>query len=388
MPGLILHVDMDAFYASVEQSDHPEMRGKPVIVGGSSNRGVVSAASYEARKYGIHSAMPIFQAKRRCPRGLFVRVRMGRYMEVSRQVMAILDQYSPIVEQVSVDEAYVDISGLERLFGSPEVIGRKIKEDIRSKTSLTCSVGIAPNKLLAKIASEMNKPDGLTIVDSERAKEMLQTLPIEKVPGVGRKMSMKLKSLGISRLGDFLSLPEERVLSEMGKLGLKLRELALGTDDSPVVAYSEAKSLSSEQTLHEDTDEMEVLKKEILEQTESLGKRLREKDIMGSTIRLKLKRADFTLVTKSLTLVEPTQSTDVIYRSALRLLEEADFHHKFRLAGVGVSGLASAKKTPLQLSLFDIKEPTKKSWEDAEKAMDAIRDKFGRNAIKRGHLVT
>jgi DNA polymerase-4 len=388
MARLILHIDMDAFYASVEQADHPELKGKPVIVGGISNRGVVSAASYEARKYGIHSAMPIFQAKRNCPHGLFVRVRMARYIEVSQQIMAILDKYSPIIEQVSVDEAYMDISGLEKLHGGPEVIARKIKEEILKHTSLTCSVGIAPNKLLAKIASEMNKPDGLTFIDSERASEVLKTLPIEKVPGVGEKMRMKLKSRGISRLGDFIRLPEGKVFSEMGKFGVKLREFALGMDDSPVVVFSQAKSISSEETFDKDIDDPEALKKRILEQAESVGKKLREKQIKGSTITLKLKRSDFTQVARSMTLGEPTQSTDVIYRWCLKLLEEMDIHHKFRLVGVGVSGFAPAKGSQEQLGLFQEKAHKKKSWEDAEKAMDAIKDKFGHDAIKRGPLVT
>jgi DNA polymerase-4 len=381
-------MDMDAFYASVEQADHPELRGKPVVVGGTSNRGVVSAASYEARKYGIHSAMPIFEAKRKCPHALFVPVRMGRYIDVSHQVMSILDKFSPLVEQVSVDEAYMDISGLEKLHGSPEAIGRKIKEEIRKNTSLTCSVGIAPNKLLAKVASEMKKPDGLAIIDSEQAIEVIGTLPIEKVPGVGKKMSMKLKSRGISRLGDFRKLPEGKVLSEIGKFGLRLRELAFGIDDSPVVVYSEAKSISSEETFDKDTNDLEVLKRVILEQAESVGKKLRGKGLNGSTITLKLKRSDFTQFTKSMTLGEPTQSTDVIYRCSVKLLEEVDSHHKFRLVGVSVSGFDRAKGRQAQLGLFTEKDPREKSWEDAEKAMDAIKDKFGQNAIKRGHLLT
>jgi DNA polymerase-4 len=381
-------MDMDAFYASVEQADHPELRGKPVVVGGTSNRGVVSAASYEARKYGIHSAMPIFEAKRKCPHALFVPVRMGRYIDVSHQVMSILDKFSPLVEQVSVDEAYMDISGLEKLHGSPEAIGRKIKEEIRKNTSLTCSVGIAPNKLLAKVASEMKKPDGLAIIDSEQAIEVIGTLPIEKVPGVGKKMSMKLKSRGISRLGDFRKLPEGKVLSEIGKFGLRLREFAFGIDDSPVVVYSEAKSISSEETFDKDTNDLEVLKRVILEQAESVGKKLRGKGLDGSTITLKLKRSDFTQFTKSMTLGEPTQSTDVIYRYSVKLLEEVDIRHKFRLVGVSVSGFDRAKGRQAQLGLFTEKDPREKSWEDAEKAMDAIKDKFGQNAIKRGHLLT
>jgi len=190
MERVVLHIDMDAFYASVEQLDHPELRGKPVIVGGSSNRGVVSAASYEARKFGVRSAMPIFQAKRRCPHGIFVPVRMSRYKEMSNQVMGILERYSPTVEQVSIDEAYLDLTGVEHLHGSLEQIARRIKEEIRSVTSLSCSVGIARNKFLAKVASESNKPDGLTIIPSRETAKIAQSLPVGKFPGSGRKPSI------------------------------------------------------------------------------------------------------------------------------------------------------------------------------------------------------
>jgi len=226
------------------------------------------------------------------------------------------------------------------------------------------------------------------LIDYERASEVLKTLPIEKVPGVGEKMRMKLKSRGISRLGDFIRLSEGKVFSEMGKFGVKLREFALGVDDSPVVVYSQAKSISSEETFDKDIDDPEALKKRILEQAESVGKKLREKQIKGSTITLKLKRSDFTQVARSMTLGEPTQSTDVIYRWCVKFLEEMDSHHKFRLVGVGVSGFAPAKGRQEQLGLFEEKNHKKKSWEDAEKAMDAIKDKFGHDAIKRGPLVT
>ena len=197
MERVVLHIDMDAFYASVEQLDHPELRGKPVIVGGSSNRGVVSAASYEARKFGVRSAMPIFQAKKRCPDGIFVPVRMNRYKQMSDQVMEILEKYSPTVEQVSIDEAFLDLSGLERLHGSPEQIARRIKDEIRSALSLSCSVGIAPNKFLAKVASESNKPGGMTIIPSREAGAVARSLPVGKVPGVGKKTVDRLARLKV-----------------------------------------------------------------------------------------------------------------------------------------------------------------------------------------------
>jgi DNA polymerase-4 len=381
---LILHIDMDAFYASVEQMDNPDLRGKPVIVGGTSSRGVVSAASYEARKYGVRSAMPIFQAKKRCPKGIFVPVRMDRYIEMSERVMAVVGRYSPLVEQVSVDEAYVDISGLERLHGSAEEIARKIKAEIKKETSLTCSIGIAPGKLFAKIASEMNKPDGLTMIRPDQVDKVISSLPIDKVPGVGEKAGERLRHIGVATLGDLRKYSEQRLMDEMGQFGLRLREFSLGIDPSPVVVYSEAKSVSNEETLEKDTDDPEVLKQEILAQAESVGRRLREKEIKGCTITLKLKRSDFTQHTKSITLKEPTSSTETIYKSSLRLLDEVDMHQKFRLVGVGVSNFSSSCGGPVQMSLFQEADQKKKSWENVEKAMDLIKSRFGRDAIKRG----
>lgn len=387
MTRLILHIDMDAFYASVEQLDNPELRGKPVIVGGTSGRGVVSAASYEARKYGVRSAMPIFQAKKRCPNGIFVPVRMDRYIQMSEQVMAVLDQYSPLIEQVSVDEAYMDISGLERLHGSAEETARKIKAEIKKKTSLTCSIGIAPSKLFAKIASEMNKPDGLTMIRPDQVDEVIKSLPIDKVPGVGEKAREKLRRLGVATLGDLRKYSEQRLVDEMGQFGLRLREFSLGIDASPVVVYSEAKSVSNEETLEKDTDDPEVVKREILAQAESVGRRLRGKGVKGCTITLKLKRSDFTQHTRSITLKDPTNSTETIYKWTLRLLDEADMHEKFRLVGVGVSNFSSFSGGPVQMSLFQEADQKKKSWENVEKAMDLIKSRFGRDAIKRGPLV-
>jgi DNA polymerase-4 len=384
MSRLILHIDMDAFYASVEQRDNPELRGKPVIVGGTSGRGVVSAASYEARKYGVRSAMPIFQAKKRCPNGIFVPVRMDRYIQMSERVMAVLDQYSPLIEQVSVDEAYMDISGLERLHGSAEEIARKIKAEIKKETFLTCSIGIAPTKLFAKIASEMSKPDGLSMIRPDRVDEVIRNLPVDKVPGVGEKAREKLGRLGVATLGDLRKYSEQRLVDEMGRFGLRLREFSLGIDASPVVVYSEAKSVSNEETFEKDTDDPEVIKREILVQAESVGRRLRGKGVKGCTITLKLKRSDFTQHTRSITLKNPTNSTETIYKSSLRLLDEVDMHEKFRLVGVGVSNFSSCSGGPVQMGLFEEADQKKKSWENVEKAMDLIKSRFGRDAIKRG----
>lgn len=387
MERVVLHIDMDAFYASVEQLDHPELRGKPVIVGGSSNRGVVSAASYEARKFGVRSAMPIFQAKKRCPDGIFVPVRMRRYKEMSNQVMEILESYSPTVEQVSIDEAYLDLTGLERLHGSPEEIARRIKEEIRSVTSLGCSVGIAPNKFLAKVASESNKPDGMTIIPTPDAGEVARNLPVGKVPGVGKKTVDRLGRLKAITLGDLLALPEAELLKAVGKFAYTLLEFAKGTDDSPVVSHTDAKSISSEETFEENTNDFELLRKELLVQAEEVGRRLRKNELKGSTVTLKLRRADFVRITRSITFSEASDSTNTLYGHALRLLEAVDLSENFRLIGIAVSGFAKTQSAAEQLKLFDEESRRDESWREVEKAMDSIKDKFGHEAIKRGTLI-
>jgi DNA polymerase-4 len=387
MEKIVLHIDMDAFYASVEQLDHPELRGKPVIVGGSSNRGVVSAASYEARQFGVRSAMPIFQAKKKCPQGIFVPVRMHRYKEMSDRVMEILEKYSPVVEQVSIDEAYLDLTGLERLHGSPVQIARRIKEEIRRVTSLGCSVGIAPNKFLAKVASEMNKPDGLTAIPSRDAAKVAQSLPVEKVPGVGKKSVDRLQKLKVCVLGDLLALPEQALLKVAGKFAYTLLEFAQGVDASPVVSHTDAKSVSSEETFEENTNDFEVLKKELLAQAEEVGRRLRRNELKGSTVTLKLRRADFVRITRSVSFSEATDSTKAIYERALTLLEAVDLSEKFRLIGVAVSGFAAGEGGATQLNLFARENRRHDSWRDVEKAMDSITEKFGREAIKRGSLI-
>jgi DNA polymerase-4 len=375
---------MDAFYASVEQLDNPALKGRPVIVGGSTNRGVVSAASYEARKYGIHSAMPIFKARKKCPRGVFLPVRMGRYKEMSRKVMQVLEGFSPLVEQISIDEAFMDVTGGERLFGSPGVLGQEVKQKIRGATSLTCSIGIAPNKFLAKVASDMDKPDGLTIIRPDQALEFIACLPVEKVPGVGEKMAQRLRKFKVRFLGDITRISETLLSRETGKFGARLMALATDLDGPPVVPYNEAKSVSSEQTLREDTSDRRVLKKYLLMESERVGKRLRAKALKGSTVTLKLKRADFVLMTRSITLEKPTGSTEIIYRKGLELLEDFDPRIKARLIGIGVSKLSTREGSPMQMDLFTGERGQEVAWEDVERAMDSITERFGGDAITRG----
>ncbi|MDY6792312.1 MAG: DNA polymerase IV [Thermodesulfobacteriota bacterium] len=382
---MILHIDMDAFYASVEQLDNPDLKGKCVIVGGQSNRSVVSAASYEARKYGVRSAMPVFMAKQKCPQGVFVLPRIKRYKEVSKTIMKLLCDFSPLVEPVSIDEAYMDITGAERLLGSPQEIGIHLKENIKKKTNLTCSVGIAPNKFLAKIASDMNKPDGLFIIRPEEAREFIKTLPINRVPGIGKKTGSHLINLGITTLGDVKKFEEKMLLHKLGKSGKRLIELSNCIDISPVIPFTQRKSVSTEHTLTQDTRNPAILKKFLLKHSEQVGRELRRQKVKAKTITLKLKHADFKQITRSSTLDHPTQSSETIYATACRLLLTYRPKTKIRLIGVGASGLMPST-VPFQLALFEQKEKKGTNWERVEKAVDTIIEKFGIDAVRRGTL--
>ncbi len=382
MERVILHMDMDAFYAAVEQLDRPELSGKPVIVGGSTRRGVVSTASYEARAFGVRSAMPVFQAERLCPHGVFLPVRMERYKEISRKVMSVLEAFSPAVEQVSIDEAYVDLTGSGRLNGPREEAGKEIKRRIRERTSLTGSVGIAPNRFLAKVASDMDKPDGLTVIRPEEVSSVLRDLALRKVPGVGAKTAAALESEGLRTLGDVLGLQ-----GRAGALGGRLLELARGIDETPVGQWAGAKSISSEETLPEDTGDPERLKAELLAQSELVGARARMKGLKGATVTLKLRRADFKLLTRSVSLAEPTSSTYVIYREGMRLLErELSGRRRYRLIGIGLSNLTRNRIEFVQLSLFENRDASE-TWDALERAVDEIRDRFGKGAITRARFL-
>ena len=382
---MILHIDMDAFYASVEQLDDPTLKGQCVIVGGRSNRGVVSAASYEARKFGVHSAMPIFQAKQKCPQGVFVYPRMQRYKEISRKVMALLKAFSPLVETVSIDEAYLDITGSERLFGSAENIGRQIKMTISDHIHLTCSVGIAPNRFLAKIASDMDKPDGLTIIRPEDVDGFIATLPIRKVPGVGAKTHQQLTTMGIRTLGDVCLWPQKTVRQRLGKYGQRLFELACGIDHTPVAPNAPHKSVSSEETLAADIADKSQLWPYLLKHSEDVARQLRRQSVRAKTVTLKIKTADFKVVTRSKTLVQSTQSTKVIYAAARRLLQPYHLSQKVRLIGVGTSGL-TVSKLPVQQDLFTSAHTSPDGWEKVDQTVDSIIEKFGKSAIRRGTL--
>ncbi len=390
---VIAHIDMDAFFASVEILDFPELRGKPVVVGGSSNRGVVSAASYRAREFGIHSAMPIFQAKKLCS-GLVIQPgRMARYSELSREVMKILHSYSPLVQQISIDEAYIDLSGTEKLFGKPEETAFRIKKDISDHTSLTCSVGLSVSKLVAKISSDINKPDGVTIIPPEKVMGFIFSLPVGKIPGIGSKSEGELAKAGIKKVGDIGKLSPEFVRERYGKFGERLLEIAAGRVGGEVVPFSPPKSISNEITFSEDTDEIELLEKHLMGLSEKVGRRLRKKYMRGRTVTLKLKDSRHRLITRSVTLARPTCQGKMIYTKARELMEAIGIATKQRLIGVGVSNLSSAREQgfscsgePEQGLLFAESGPGEERWDKLDKVMDGILDRFGQGAVKRGRL--
>ncbi|MCB2225585.1 MAG: DNA polymerase IV [Desulfarculaceae bacterium] len=376
-PGrLLAHVDMDAFYAAVERLDDPTLAGKPIIVGGG-KRGVVSAASYEARRYGVRSAMPMFQARARCPQGVYLRPRMERYVELSRQVMAVLAGFSPLVEPVSVDEAYLDLSGTARLWGPPHQTGRAIKQAVRSATGLTCSVGLAPVRFLAKIASDRDKPDGLTVVSDLEA--FLATVSLAEVPGVGAKARERLGAMGLTRLVEARGLGAERLERALGVFGRRLWDLAWGRDDTPVSPGREVKSVSNERTLEGDTTDRELLAAHLLGLSQKVARRLRRGGLVGRTVTLKLKHADHRLVTRSETLAGPIDGAEEIYAAARGLLEAYALPGPFRLIGVGVSHLAEPGAG--QAGLFAA--PAKERRGALGKAEDAIVARFGEKALTR-----
>ncbi len=391
---MILHVDMDAFYASVEQLDNPELRGRCVIVGGKSKRGVVSAASYEARQCGIHSAMPIFQAKKLCPDAAFVKPRMYRYKQVSKKIMAVLEQFSPMVEVVSIDEAYLDIAGCKRLHGPPAEIALKIKQAIKSRTGLNCSVGIAPLKFLAKIASDMDKPDGLTEITAAETPAFIDNLAIKKVPGVGKITGKILTEMGIHRLGDARQYTEKTLTERLGKFGRRLLALATARSNSQVVPDAATHSISTETTLSENTADRQLLESKLLGQAETVARQLRAKKFKARTVTLKVKHADFRLVTRRTTLDRPTQSGMALFKVAAALLRDYPLKDDLRLIGVGASGLLPLD-TPVQQDLFsNLPESTGSNrggadikWEKADRAVDDIARKFGPGVVKRGTLV-
>lgn len=385
MQTWILHIDMDAFFASVEQMDNPELRGKPVAVGGSSDRGVVAAASYEVRKYGVHSAMSVVKARQLCPDIILVPGRMKRYQEISRMAMGVLQEFSPTVEKASVDEAYLDGTGLERLFGPIDEVGRQIKDRMVEVTGLTCSVGAAPVRFLAKIASDMDKPNGMYIIHPHEVEGFLHSLPVKKIPGVGKKLVDILMRLNVRTCGDVLKRDREFWQERIGKYGGALHDRARGIDPNGVVTSSGAKSCSAENTFHEDTSDRTVLTTWLLSQSERVGADLRRHHYKGRTVTLKVKFADFKQITRSLSLDSRTDSTTVIFETACQLLEQVELRRAVRLIGVGVSNFEARTR---QVNLFEEAPQALEQTSELDLAVDAVRKKFGSKAVTRVDLLS
>jgi len=380
---MILHIDMDAFYASVEERDRPELKGKPVIVGGSpKKRGVVAAANYVARKFGVHSAMPSVTAHRLCPHAVFLPSRIDYYAEVSQEIRDIFHRFTPLVEPLSLDEAFLDVTGSEGLFGPAVSIGHQIKAAILNEVRLVASVGVAPNKFLAKIASDLEKPDGFVVVDSERVQDFLDPLPVTRLWGVGRQGSKVLERLRVHAIGQLRQLPVEVLQDHFGSQGEHLWQLAHGIDDRRVVPDREAKSISHETTFATDIDDAEVLRSWMLELTEQVARRLRRHQLRGRTVQIKVRFADFRTITRSQTLTEPTNSTDELWQVASELLTTRMpvERQPVRLLGMGVSDLHRGGK--VQGNLFDNEDRERESRID--EVGDQVRDRFGSQALRRG----
>jgi len=382
----IIHLDMDAFYASVEQLDNPDLRGKPVIVGGTSKRGVVSAASYEARKYKIHSAMPIAQAMKLCPHGFFLPVRMKRYKELSNRVFSIFQRYTPLIEPLSLDEAFLDVTASSTLFGSAEKIAAKIRKEVFQETGLTVSAGVASSKLVAKIASDLNKPDGLTIVPAGAEAEFLAPLPIKRLWGVGRKAQDTLSLLGVHTIGEIAFLPENLLKQKFGKHGISLRKKALGLDYRDVEVEHETKSVGHEFTFETDLVAIGDIRRELLELAGMVAKRLRRYQLQGKTITLKVKYHDFRQITRSSTINEYIADSKRIYDEVVQLLQKTDAGEKpLRLLGISVSGLKMESESGQQLLFPGVQRTEKRN--NINKALDVIQEKFGATAILPGRLL-
>ncbi len=383
MTRTILHVDMDAFFASVEQREHPKLKGKPVIVGadpqGGHGRGVVSTCSYEARRFGVHSAMPISQAYRLCPHGIYLPPNGALYHQVSQQIFAIFYEFTDLVEPLSIDEAFLDVTGSLHLFGDGRTIAQKIKQRIKEQTQLTASIGVAPNKFLAKVASDLEKPDGLVVVTEEGIKEFLWPLDISRLWGAGKRTQAILRAMHINTIGQLAQFPVELLRKKFGILGEHFHRLAHGIDPRPVVTSEEVKSISNEHTFENDVHDVEVLRRQLIYLTEKVGFRLRKKGLKGRTLHLKLRYSDFSTITRNATITPPTDQTHEMLEVVLNLFEKNYVpKRKIRLIGVGISGFDH----PLthQLSLFDkIDEKQKK----LDRVQDLLSERYGRHIVQR-----
>jgi DNA polymerase IV len=381
----ILHLDLDAFYASVEQLDDPSLRGRPVIVGGPSRRGVVCAASYEARRFGIRSAMPTARARRLCPDGVFLPPRFDRYGALSERVFGIYRGYTPQVEPLSLDEAFLDVTQSRALHGGGPEIARAIKAAVRAECGLTVSAGVADVKLAAKIATDLGKPDGLVVVPPGGTAEFLAPLPVSKLWGVGKVTEEALRKLRIATIGDLARTPEAALASAIGASHAKgLRALASGEDPREVVSDEAAKSVGAEETFGEDLRGAAALEPELLAQAARVGRRLRASGLAGHIVTLKVKYADFSVVTRRVTLERPTDGDRAVFEAARGLLARVDLDRAIRLTGISLSGFAVAGERG-QLDLFGAPEPPPSPAEERRKALDAavdaISERFGRGTV-------
>lgn len=374
----IMHVDMDAFFASIEQRDDPALQGKPVIVGGKSRRSVVATASYEARAFGVHSAMPLSQAKRLCPHGCFVAPRFEAYREASDAIHQVMLHYADAYEPISLDEAFLDISGMGNQYPTLGAIGRAIKEEIRSAVHLTASVGIAPNKFLAKMASDMKKPDGLCIIPYGREREVLAPLPVRRLWGVGEVTEKKLLAARFRTIADIQEAPLEKLSALLGNQGPLLKDLSFGIDDRPVVSSRQVKSIGDESTYEYDLTDRPKIDREIAIHSDIVAQRLRRHDLAARTISLKIRFASFKTIMRSLSLEEGTNLQETIDSTCQTLLSRIPLTEGIRLIGVTASNLGAPLSIP---SLFSDEEDKRSR---AAKAMDSIQEKYGKKALRKG----
>jgi DNA polymerase-4 len=383
MSRQIIHIDMDAFFAAVEQRNHPEYKGKPVIVGADpkkgKGRGVVSTCSYEARKFGIHSAMPISKAYQLCPQGIYVQPHPGIYSKISAEILKIYYQFTDLVEPLSIDEAFLDVTGSTKIFGTAREIAMQIKKEIYQTQQLTASVGIAPNKYLAKIASDLDKPDGLVIVEENKIEEFLFPLDISHIWGAGKKTVEKFKMLGIKTIGDLARISKYDLEKRFGKMGIHFYNLAHGIDNREVITEQSAKSVSNEITFFEDVSDIKILDKTLFQLCEKVAYRLRKKSLKGKTIHLKMRYEDFETITRNRTLKSFTSNTETIHNVIKDLFtNNYEKGKKVRLLGIGVSSFLD--EIGYQLSLFE------KNMEDDNKLDvlgDLVKNKFGKSSILR-----
>jgi len=380
----ILHVDMDAFYASVEQRDNPELRGEAVVVGGGTNRGVVAAASYEARRFGIRSAMPMAEAMRRCPDLLRVRPRMSHYKQVSKTVFSVFREFTPLVEGLSLDEAFLDVTASVTLFGSPVKIATAIKQRILNETGLTASVGVAENKLVAKIASDLDKPDGLTVVGPEDYATRLDPLPVAVIPGIGRETRKKLDRIGVYTVRDLRTVSVRDLTPVFGRFTQKTRDRAAGRDDRPVVPSRAEKSISAEETYDTDLANRDAMERQLLRLAERMAGRLRKSNLAAGTVQIKIRQSDFKTCTRQRSVRPPANGTDQVYAVARELLHDWLSRNpgaKIRLLGVGGSNLGPAE----QQDLFA--DSAAETHSTIDRTVDEIRHRFGSESLGRARTI-